>query len=175
MGVQQAITQQQLLELRRALVDNVRELALDAKVLHEAGRETRALALAVFSMEEMVKLFVVDAAERTLRAGQPVDWVPLWKEMTNHMVKTGLMVLLGKGLQQRTPQTFDELTSLFQGELPVKEAADLQRKKEDALYVGFSQNRVRNPSAAVGPELAKSSLGIVDGITKLLNSIDWDD
>jgi AbiV family abortive infection protein len=179
MTSQGPISLPQLIELRRAIIANVRDLAGDTRVLHNAGRWPRAFAVALLCAEETAKLFAVDAVVRLVRSGQAPDWKQVWRELNQHEIKLGLFIQLLFELSQMgtspAQKTLQELAKSLEGAFPSEQAEQLHHRKLDALYVGFRQHQVVRPTEAVDASLAKAGLTMIGGVENVLDSIRWDD
>jgi AbiV family abortive infection protein len=147
------LTVEQIQDVRAALLENARALIAEATILLKAGHHARAFALAQFAYEELAKIMTLARLACRVTAGEEIDWKATGRRLRNHESKSRVLGYMIRGVMvEHTPDV----------ELVYKEAAMLNRAKNDSLYVGFDEEgELTAPVTRIPPAFAESSVSLV--------------
>ena len=125
-----------------ACIDNASALVLDAEVLMQAGRPTRALTCLLVTGQELGKILYLQAM-LTIGPNDADRWKQIWKAFYNHSSKAsgGLLALLDPNTSVSEVGQSAYLNSMLGG------TAEQERNR--TLYVDFD-DRDRSWSAPIG-------------------------
>jgi AbiV family abortive infection protein len=150
------LTSKQLWELRDAVLDNAARLAEDAELLLANGRWPAAFESAYFSLEEVAKsTATLLAADIVARDPGNMNWKAFWKIWKAHQAKSAGFVMLTnlyRGLFEKTNPGGE--APVRDEQLESKEALELRRARESALYVSWDGG-IRSPREAITEERAR--------------------
>jgi AbiV family abortive infection protein len=149
-----AASRAELAECAVAAAGNARDLVADAELLAEAGRNGRAYALAVLSIEEAGK-----AAQMATLAAMPASVkarAPLRRMVEWHAMKQvgGLLLAVlpvGSVAARISAMTSEEVAECLSVLAPADES---DRIKRGGLYVDLERDGIHTPSEVTGTDLA---------------------
>src|SRR3712207_4707510 len=149
------LTLEQLFEGIQVILNNAQSLSEDATLLFEAGRYPRAASLAILSIEEFGKIFIVAkmaiSEDKETLAG-------LWKDFQRHTAKNFPGVIVNRFLAG--DRTIDDLlTNVKDG------VGDLNDIKKQGLYVDYSgDERWLIPSVVITSSVADHYIQLARGL-----------
>lgn len=115
------------------IITNAQILVEESYVLYDAKYYTRAYTLGHISREEMAKVFMLYKVGIEVIAGKKYDWEKLQKRFHSHQAKLEFFSM---------PYSF-----------PVN-IKELNKRKNDSLYVGFENGSFKLPSDVITKEIA---------------------
>lgn len=145
------LTVDQLWELRGGVLLNAKRLAEDAEILLSARRWPAAYESAYFALEEIGKAAIIlltasYVAEDTHR----VNWPGFWKAFRDHSAKSAGFVTMVKLYARLFENSSEEIDQQVESRF----AAELRRRREDALYVSWD-GRLRTPGDLIEESQAR--------------------
>jgi AbiV family abortive infection protein len=152
------LTSKQLWELRDAVLDNAARLAEDAELLLANGRWPAAFESAYFSLEEVAKSMVtLPAADIVARDPGKMNWKEFWRIWKNHQAKSALSVVTANLYRSLFERTNPGGEAPVDEQLESKEALELIRARESALYVHWD-GAIRSPREVITEERAREKV-----------------
>ena len=121
----------QLVDGMIACSDNARKIARDARTMYGRHRYSTAMALSIFSLEEVGKVMLLFLASHAISEGKKVDWGAFWKSWHSHDVKGAMASLLDLGIFGK------DATDLARRAIII---GDLGSVREQSLYVDYSED-----------------------------------
>ncbi len=132
------------IELGRAeILNNARALVEEAEILLGHQRYARAYALSHLASEELAKLPMLVRAAVEVACGVSVDWKRLDKRLRDHVEKADMAMDMDFLSGRMPPEDY----------LDTK-APQLNRLKNDSLYVGISAGAFVGPAQTISKEAA---------------------
>lgn len=116
--------------------DNGYKLAQDARRLYGRKRYSTATAIAISSLEELGKAYILLIIAVMINNKQKFDWGTFWKTWKNHKRKQFLASYLDLGLFGKDAITLAMRTIIFE---------DLNQIREQSLYVDFKDKKWITP------------------------------
>lgn len=142
----------------------------EAGILFNAGRSSRAYALAHLAHEELAKCSALLNIWLLERAGGDAPWELFWHKWRNHDFKVQLALAgdmlrmsvselpaIGdlSGVEELPAGIFDQMGAVLQNiEAVLPRHTDLVRLRTDATYVDFRDGAVVLPSEVISHEMA---------------------
>lgn len=149
---------------------NAVALTEEAGILFNAGRSSRAYALAHLAHEELAKCSALLNIWLLERAGGDAPWELFWHKWRNHDFKVQLALAgdmlrmsvselpaIGdlSGVEELPAGIFDQMGAVLQNiEAVLPRHTDLVRLRTDATYVDFRDGAVVLPSEVISHEMA---------------------
>jgi AbiV family abortive infection protein len=165
-----------LRKMRDALVENVCDLAADARALCNAKRWRRASALSILCGEEFSKLLDLDAILTQLRSGATMDWPRVQREIVSHQIKTTVFAPMAGGVQKFEGDWEWLSSTMRMGDHPIvayAEADSVNRFKQDLIYVPATEPFTATPIHMVTPEKAEDWTRSAEALAALVRSVIW--
>jgi AbiV family abortive infection protein len=128
----------------RMSLENARALVSEGTLLLDLGHHARAYALAHLATEEVAKALMFSGVGDDLANGRAVDWKRVDERLRDHLSKiVGRLVIAA--LHDVSPPALVKADA---------ESKDLNRLKNDSLYVGLGPAGFRTPAQAISLEAA---------------------
>lgn len=150
MKSQKKLTPAAISDGMNAAARNAKDLVEDAKVLLDNGRYSRALALAILSIEESGKISVLRGLATATSESELKEQ---WKKFRSHRAKNVQWILVDLGL--KGARKLEDLKPIFDEDSDHPEVLD--QLKQASLYTDYSENgKWMEPNSVVDENLAKS-------------------
>lgn len=116
--------------------DNARKIARDARVMYGRHRYSTAMALSIFSLEEVGKVMLLFFASHAIDKGERIDWGTFWKSWRSHDAKGVMASFLDLGIFGKDAADLARRTIII---------GDLGDMREQSLYADYSKNTWWHP------------------------------
>ncbi len=151
-------------QLARACLENSEALLSDAELLLEHGRHASAVAWALLALEEFGKHMMCSLAA-TISFDDADAWRDFWRQWRTHPKKLKLAAGRFIDLVVDTDSGSDDIWRLAYDDLR-EQIPDINRSKQDAIYVDWKDGKPASPVDSVEYEAASALVGTVGVVVR---------